>query len=218
MKLLLTSAGITNNSIAQALSELAGKPLNELSILFIPTAANPVIEDKNWLINNLTQIQEQQFKQIDILDISGLTKTEWLPHFEAANILCFGGGNEQYLAKVMRDSGVAESLPEFLKNKIYVGISAGSMVMGQFLPHDLMKVVYPEESFEVLAPQLAFVDCLFLPHLNSEYFTQVRKDVLDSLKSQFSYPLYACDDNTALKIVDGNIEIVSEGDCYTFKP
>ena len=217
MKLLLTSAGITNNFIAQAVTDLVGKPAEQTSVLFVPTAANSFVDDKGWLIDNLAEFKNQNFKRIDILDIAGLPKTEWLPHVEAADLICFGGGNEQYLAQAMRNSGLAEMLPELLKSKVYMGISAGSMVMGQFLPHDLMKVVYPEESFEELALPFGYVDFIFVPHLNSEYFQHVRKDVLESLKSQYAHPVYACDDETALKIVDRNVETVGEGEVLRFE-
>ena len=212
MKLLLTSSGITNTSIAEVIVELVGKLAKEISVLFIPTAANTFTDDKGWLIDNLVEFQKQGYKQIDILDIAGLSKEEWLPHFEIADLVCFGGGDEQYLAKVMSESGVAAMLPELLKKKVYMGISAGSMVMGQFLPYDLIKVVYPEESFEGLSPSLAYVDCLFIPHLNSDFFAHVRREVLEPLKSQFTHPLYACDDNSALKVVDGHIEKVGTGE------
>lgn len=212
MKLLLTSAGITNKSIAESVISLVGKPAGEISVLFIPTAANTVGGDKGWLIDNLDDFKKQEYKSVDILDIAGVPEKVWRPRMETADLICFGGGNEQYLAKIMRESSVDKVLPELLKNRVYMGISAGSMVVGQFLSHDLMKVVYPEEVFEELSQPLAYVDCLFIPHLNSDYFTQVRKEVLEKYKADFTSSLYACDDNSALKIVDGNIEVVSEGE------
>lgn len=213
MKLLLTSAGITNKSIAKAVIDLVGKPASEISVLFIPTAANTVEGDKVWLIDNLSEFKKQEYKSLDILDIAGVPEKVWRPRMKAVDLICFGGGNEQYLAKVIRESGIDKVLPELLKTRVYTGISAGSMVVGQFLSHDLMKVVYPEEVFEELSESLAYVDCLFIPHLNSDYFTQVRKGVLEKHKADFNFPLYACDDDSALKIVDGNIEVVSEGEC-----
>ncbi len=212
MKLLLTSAGITNDHIAKAVVELVGKPANEICALFIPTAANSFVDDKTWLIDNLVEFQKQQFKRIDILDIAGLSKEEWLPHLEAADLICFGGGNEQYLAKAMRDTGLADMLPELLKTKVYMGISAGSMVMGQFLTHDLMSIVYPEESFEELAHPFGYVDFIFVPHLNSDYFQHVRKENLESNKAHYAHPVYSTDDHTALKVVDGKVDIVGEGE------
>jgi dipeptidase E len=140
-----------------------------------------------------------------------------MPHFEAADLLCFGGGNEQYLAKVLRDSGVVDVLPKLLETRVYMGISAGSMVAGQFLPRELLQVVYPEEAFPALAPPLAFVELLFAPHLNSEYFSHVRKEVLEPLAPQFEFPLYACDDRSALTVIDGVITPVGDGETLLIK-
>ncbi len=211
MKFLLTSAGIKNKSLVKALTDLVGKPANEISVIFIPTAANTVEGDKDWLIDNLNDLK-REYKSVDILDIAGVPQKIWQPRMESSDLICFGGGNEQYLAKVMRESGVDKVLPELLKTRVYMGISAGSMVVGQFLSYDLIKIVYPEEVFEELAKPLAYVDCLFIPHLNSEYFTQVRKEILEKHKADLNFPVYACDDNSGLKIVDGKIEVVSEGE------
>ena len=209
MKLLLTSGGITNKSIADAALELVGKPASETNVVFIPTAANPNAGEKEWLIDNLVEFKDQHYKSVDIVDIA-LPRELWLARLEAADLMCFGGGSEQYLAKVMQDSGLAELLPELLKTRVYAGISAGSMVAGQFLSHELMEVVYPEEIYEELAPPLGLVNILFLPHLNSDFFTHVRADVLESL-GPFNHPLYALDDQSALKIVDSEISVVTEG-------
>jgi dipeptidase E len=93
MKLLLTSAGITNKSIADALLDLAGKPFEETSVAFVPTASNVEKGDKGWLIDNLVQLQRLNFKQIDIVDISAVPENIWKPRLEEADILFFGGGN-----------------------------------------------------------------------------------------------------------------------------
>ena len=95
-----------------------------------------------------------------------------------------------------------------------MGISAGSMVAGQFLSPELLKIVYPEDNFDgELEPALGLVNCNFIPHLNSSSFPQARKEILQSLEN-LTVPLYALDDQSALKIVDGNIEIVSEGEYF----
>ena len=210
MKLLLTSAGIKNKSIAKAVIDLVGKPADEISVLFIPTAANTEVGDKGWLIDNLIEFKNQNYKSVDILDVASVSEENWRSRMEAVDLICFGGGNEQYLMKVIREIGIDKVLPGLLKTKVYMGISAGSMVVGQFLSNDLMKVVYPEEVFEELSTPLAYVDCLFIPHLNSEYFTQVRREVLEKYKNDFNFPLYALDDNSAIKVVDGKVEVISE--------
>ena len=216
MKLLLTSAGITNPTIAGSILELAGKPAKDIAVAFVPTAANPIAGDKEWLIENLAEFTAQHYKSVDVVDIAW-PRELWLPRLEAADLLCFGGGSEQYLAQVMQSSGLAPLLPGLLETRVYMGISAGSMVMGRFLSHDLMKIVYPEEVYEELAAPLGLVDLLYIPHLNSSFFTHVREETLESLKARFAYPLYACDDQSALKVIDGYVERIGEGNTLVFE-
>lgn len=211
MKFLLTSAGITNTLIEKVLLELVGKPASEISVAFVPTAASVISDDKGWLIENLNDFKDCGFKSIDIVDISAVPKENWQKRFETADVLCFGGGDEQYLVKVMRYTGAAEALPELLKTRVYMGISAGSMVVGKLLPEKLIRTILPEEIFEGNDLGLALVDCTILPHYNSDYFAHLREGLLRSLEAQFTSTVYALDDSSALKIVDSKIEVVSEG-------
>ena len=87
MKLLLTSGGITNKSIAEALWELVGKKPEDTSLVFVPTASNVEVGDKGWLIEDLKNLQKQNFRSIDIADISALPKEVWLPKFQKVYIL-----------------------------------------------------------------------------------------------------------------------------------
>lgn len=73
MKLLLTSGGITNGTIAKALEGLLTKPKQESGIAFIPTAANVEEGDKDWLINDLHTLNNEGYKYVDIVDISAIT-------------------------------------------------------------------------------------------------------------------------------------------------
>ncbi len=212
MKLLLTSAGIQNQSIAKAVLDLTGLPASKINLVFIPTAANVVEGDKGWLIDDLTHFKQQGYKFIDIVDIAAIPRNIWQPRLEAANLFCFGGGNEQYLARILRESGLRDLLPGLLKTRVYMGVSAGSMVAGQFISRESLQIIYPEEKFEgELEPTLNFVNCNIIPHLNSPCFPQRKKEILKSLKNR-NVPLYALDDQSALKIIDEKIEVVTEGE------
>lgn len=216
MKLLLTSAGIQNDSIAKAVLELAGIPADKVKLVFIPTAANVEDGDKGWLIDDLKHFQEQGYKSIDIIDIAAVPEDIWLPRLKESNVICFGGGNELYLARILGESGLKELLPDLLKTRVYIGISAGSMVAGTFLPRNLLEVVFPEYQLDgKLEDTLGFVNCNFIAHLNSPYFPNKTKEVLGALKG-LEVPLYGLDDQSALKVVDGKIDIVSEGEVTVF--
>ncbi len=212
MKFLLTSAGIGNIKIEKALFELLGKPASETSVAFVPTAATMVADDKSWLISDFQAFVERGFKSVDIVDISAVPKENWLKRFEAADLLCFGGGDEQYLVKMMRESGLAEMLPELLKSKVYMGVSAGSMVVGRLLPSELTKELWPEESFVGNEEGIGLFDFSILPHLNSDYFAHLRIPLIETLTHRFPQTVYALDDASALKIVDDQIEVVTEGE------
>ena len=97
MKLLLTSAGIKNKSIVNALSGMVGKKLSETSLVFIPTASNVEKGDKSWLIDDLINLKKQGFKSIEIADISAIDEKLWKLKFEKADILYFEGGNTFHL-------------------------------------------------------------------------------------------------------------------------
>lgn len=213
MKLLLTSGGLTNQAIADALIELVSKKASEISIAFVPTAANVEVGDKGWLIDDLSNIKKQNFKSIDIVDIAALAKDQWLPRLEFADVLFFSGGNEQYLARVMQEVGFIDVVANLLQIRVYAGISAGSMVAGKFLSPELLKIVYPNDVIpEKPLATLALFEGVFIPHLNSEYFPHVRKETIEPLQNISPDPIYALDDQCALKIVDGKIEVVGGGE------
>ena len=118
MKLLLTSGGITNKSIEKGLSELVEKPFSKLHLTFIPTAANIEKGDKSWLVEDVYNFKKLGFASFDIIDISAVSKSIWLPSFNKADILIFGGGNVYHLLKWIKKSGLENILPELLKTKV----------------------------------------------------------------------------------------------------
>ncbi len=213
MKLLLTSGGITNKSIAKALFELVGKKPEETSLVFIPTAANVEMGDKSWFIDDLMNLKKQNFKSIDIADISAVDKKIWLPKFEAADVLFFEGGDSAHLMKWMNQSGLVSILPDLLKTKLYVGLSAGSMVTCKSLLMRTLKTIYGEDTLNKFEnPQaLGFVDFYFFPHLNSPHFTKRLEPIIREATKGMSEKIYVLDDQSALKVVDGKVEAISEG-------
>jgi dipeptidase E len=212
MKLLLTSSGITNKSIADALFSLTEKKPEDTTVVFIPTASNVETGDKDWLINDLLNLKKLNFKSIEITDISAIDEKIWKPSIERADVLFFEGGNTYHLMEWLNKSGLAKMLPEFLKDKVYVGVSAGSMVTNKDLALKLSQIVYGEDlekDYEMNG--LNYVDFYFLPHLNSKYFVNLREDFIRNTVKDMSEKIFVLDDDSALKIVDGKIEVISEG-------
>lgn len=212
MKLLLTSDGITNKSIANALFDLVGKKPEDTSLIFVPTASNVEKGDKGWLIDDLINLKKQNFKLIDIADISAVDEKIWKSKFEKADVLFFEGGNTYHLMEWINKSGLIRLLPEMLKTKVYVGVSAGSMVTNSDLALKISQMVYEEDLDKTEDMKgLGYVDFYFLPHLNSEYFKKLRESTIREVTQGMKERIYAMDDDSALKIVDGKVEVISEG-------
>lgn len=212
MKLLLTSAGLSNKSISDALLELTERPFAELNLAFIPTAANVAMGDKSWMIDDLVNCKKLGFKAIDIVDISAIPKELWLPRLQAVDVLLVEGGDASYLMHWMEASGLKEILPEMLETKVYVGISAGSIIMGRGLDSGMVGELY----LEVVAnPEkddgMGIINALIRPHLNSPDYSKINLDYMEKISKESPDTFYAIDDNTAIKIVDGNVEVISEG-------
>lgn len=213
MKFLLTSAGIINPSIEKAFFELVDKKAQDITLTFIPTAANIEEGDKGWLITDLYNLKNLGFKCIDIVDISALVPEIWKPRLELADVFVFSGGNTFHLMYWLKKSGLVNLLPELLKTRVYVGISAGSMVTTQDLVLSQSKQLYYENLPNNYTNEgLGFFNFHFRPHLNSPDFPNVRREFLQKMAKELKDPIYALDDQSALKILDEKIEVISEGE------
>lgn len=227
MKLLLTSGGITNDLIARALEDLVGKPAATIRIAFIPTAAHAERSEKDWLINDLHRLLERGY-HVDIIELTALTTDELRQALEPTDVIFVGGGNSFYLSYWMQKSGLANMLPELLKNKVYAGISAGSMMAGSSLVLASQAIKNPvalkNEDYDELGPKgqssgvtLKLIDLIFRPHLNSRFFSMANIETLEEKTKDLDATVYALDDNSALKVVNGRVEAVSEGDWKAFR-
>src|SRR5690242_12976397 len=138
MKLLLTSAGIKNTSIHDALVELLGKPIADSNALCIPTAGYGHPQVKPFRAWRFISGQEPEcpmtelgWKSLGVLELTALPsidKERWVTWVREADVLLVNGGDAVYLGHWMRQSGLADLLP-LLDKTVWVGLSAGSMVM-----------------------------------------------------------------------------------------
>ena len=209
MKLLLTSAGLTNPSIVTALQKLLGKPLKGIKLAFVPTAANVEPGEKSWLVEDYQNCLKAGF-ELDIVDISAIDQAILRPRLEAAKVLFFGGGNTFHLMHWMKQSGLVELLPKLLETRIYIGLSAGSCMAGPTIYNSVQNLfdeTYPLEIKE----GLGLVDFQFIPHLNSLQFPKIREEQLRQAAKSISESVYALDDQSALVVDEGKVAVVSEG-------
>jgi dipeptidase E len=214
LKLLLTSGGITNPSIHSALLELLGKPIEECDALCIPTAQwghqmlGPT-SVRGFVAGEPPRLMTAMgWSSVGVLELSALPtigKERWIPWVEAADVLLVDGGDATYLCHWMRESGFADLMPS-LTEKVWVGLSAGSMVMTPRIGDDF--VSWPG------APDdrtLGLVDFSIFPHLDHEMMPDNTLAEAERWAAGIGGPAYAVDDDTAFKVVDGTVEVVSEG-------
>lgn len=227
MKLLLTSGGITNDSLKQAFLELVGKLPKDIKVAFIPTAGLIDADDKGWLINDLYRIKEIGV-YIDIVDIAQLSEDEWMPRVEMADVIFVGGGNSYYLSYWMQKSGLMAQLSRLLETRVYAGISAGSMVVGDNLRTSslaLSRGILEDDEYDELGPTgrssaktAGLVNFVIRPHLNSRFFPKITGELVEKVAKDLGVPIYAIDDQSAVKVNGKNIEIISEGEWKLYNP
>ena len=161
----------------------------------------------------MINLKKQNFKSIEITDISAVDESVWKPKLEKADVLFFEGGYTYHLMKWLNKSSLAKMLLELLKNKVYVGVSAGSMVTNKKLVFKISQITYREhlkylDKVKEMSG-LNFVDFYFLPHLNSH--KELKENFIRRILKGMSEKIYALDDNSALKIIDEKIEVISKG-------
>ncbi len=223
MKLLLTSAGIKNASIHDALVDLLGKPIAESSALCIPTAiyAFPGGAGSAWrLISGraASPLCELGWKSLGVLELTALPSIDeeriGSTVVQETDALLVGGGDPLYLCYWMRQSGLADLLPS-LRETVYVGVSAGSLVMA---PNVGEEFVYGNPPTTGGDRALGLVDFAMFPHLDHEDMPDHSMANAERWAAGMSVPAYAIDDQTAIKVIDGTVEVVSEGHWKLFTP
>jgi dipeptidase E len=223
MKLLLTSAGIKNTSIHDALVDLLGKSIAETDALCIPTAsyAHPMAgPGRAW---NFISGQEPRcpmtelgWKSMGVLELTALPSLDedlWVPLVKETAVLLVNGGDALYLCHWMRQSGLADLMPS-LQNTVWVGLSAGSMVMTPRIGEDFVQWRPPTGDDTTLG----IVDFSICPHLAQDGMPGNSMAEAERWAAEIPSPAYAIDDETAIKVVDGTVEVVSEGHWKLFTP
>ena len=224
MKYLLTSAGIKNASIHEALVELLGKPIAECDALCIPTAVygHPMAGPRNaW---RFISGQEPRcpmvglgWKSLGVLELTALPSLDeerWVPLVRATDVLLVEGGDAAYLCHWMRASGLADLLPS-LRETVWVGLSAGSMVMTPRIGEDFVYEWKPPTGSDSM---LGVVDFAIFPHLDHPALPENTMADAERWAAGMPVPSYAIDDQTAIQVVDGAVEVISEGHWKRFAP
>jgi dipeptidase E len=213
VKLLLTSGGVTNPSIHRALVDLLGKPVRDSAALCIPTAqwGHPmcgpssvrgfVSGEPPW--GGMTSMDWKSQGVLELTALRSIGEERWIPWVREADVLLVDGGDATYLCHWMRQSGLADLLPS-LRETVWVGVSAGSMVMTPRIGAYFVEWPYAPDD-----KTLGVVDFSIFPHLN--VFPSNTLAEAERWAAEIANPAYVIDDDTAITVVDGAVEVVSEG-------
>jgi dipeptidase E len=235
VKLLLTSSGISNQSIHDVLVDLLGKPVAESSALFVPTAIYPFPGGAASAFqavsgNAKSPLCGLGWKSVGILELTALPSIDeevWAAAVREADALLVWGGDPVYLSYWMKHSGLAGLLPSLRPEMVYVGVSAGSIATasmfgetyfaapkcsGERLSSEDLVFTRPEGEITmtlVMAEGAGLVDFAIIPHV--EYDDHLDVANAEKWAGRLPVPTYAIDDETAVKVIDGTVEVVSEG-------
>ena len=230
MKFLLTSGGISNDSIRTTLVDLLGKPIAESSALCIPTALHANTNGPAMIArlirgetntapfpDGYTSMCELGWKSLGVLELTALPSIDeerWRPLVQETDALLVEGGDPLYLCYWMRQSGLADLLPELGRETVYVGLSAGSMVMAPSIGEDFVRWKPPTGGDRTLG----LVDFSMFPHLDHPSMPDNSMANAEKWAAGMPVPSYLIDDQTAIQVVDGVVEVVSEGHWKRFTP
>ncbi|MFC4150463.1 Type 1 glutamine amidotransferase-like domain-containing protein [Micromonospora mangrovi] len=228
MKFLLTSAGIRNPSISAALVDLLGKSIAESSALVIPTGVYPFPGGAGRAWQAISgkaphPMCDLGWKSLGVLELTALPtirEENWVPAVREADALLVWGGDVLYLTYWMRESGLADLLPS-LDSSVYVGMSAGSIAVTPYncdAEFDLDFVPVGSDMAAGADRALGLLDFTLYPHLDCEGMEDATAANIEKWASGIPVPTYAIDDDTAIKVVDGAVEVVSEGNWRLFNP
>jgi dipeptidase E len=220
MKLLLTSAGVKNASIHDALAGLLGKPTADCDALCIPTAlyGHPYAGPRQaWRCisgqETGTPTVGLGWKSMGVLELTALPsldRARWVPLVEEVDVLLVEGGDAAYLSHWVRASGLADLMPS-LHDTVWVGVSGGSMALTPRIGPEFVSWDSPEGD-----RTLGVVDFSIFPHLDNPDLPANTLAAAERWAAQVAGPAYAIDDETAIRVVDGAVDVVSEGHWQSF--
>ncbi|MDH6130498.1 Type 1 glutamine amidotransferase-like domain-containing protein [Kitasatospora sp. GP82] len=216
MELLLTSSGLCNETLRDALRDILGKPFGSANVVYIPTASVAEPGDHGWLVADMSRLHGLGWREFDVLELNGLPRRMVLDRLLHADVIYVGGGNHYHLARSITGSDLADGFLEALESRVYVGVSAGSMIFSRNLTEHSADVIGDAADLRVLGattmePPFGLFDWYLKPHLYSSDFPERDDAWADRIAARADFPIYLIDDETAIRVSDDKVDVISEG-------
>jgi dipeptidase E len=242
MKLLLTSSGITNRTIETALVDLLGKPIAEAKALVVPIGVYPFTGGP-WYAwypiggpkaANLTQLGWKALGLLEPSVLPSIDRANWLPAIEEADAILVWGGDPLFISYWMEKSGLTDLLPALPGNRVYVGVSAGAIATARLFaetysspraaagePLTSEDIILPDGDIRttlVTAKGMGLTDFAIIPHFRNPNHRDASPANAEAWAARLPVPVYAIDEDSAIKVDNGRVEVVSEGQWQLFTP
>ncbi|HEX6258660.1 MAG TPA: Type 1 glutamine amidotransferase-like domain-containing protein [Candidatus Saccharimonadales bacterium] len=204
MKLILSSAGFATPEIIAKAEELTRKNRRHISVAVI-NEGYAVEHDNNlrWVLDDLIQVRDAFGGNLELVNLLALDRSTVKRRIMKHDIVYVVGGHTDYLMTVFKKTGFAGLLPTLLKDKVYVGSSAGAMVLGCRVSTAAYRRLYGESQDFGVREYLKLVDFAIKPHLNNRLFPANRKDVLLKISQDYKGELYGLADDAAIVVHNG---------------
>ena len=215
--MLLTSAGIQNDTLKSALADLVGKRFAATRLVFIPTASVAAAGDHGWLLEDMNRLHGLGWREFDILELNGLPAPMVRDRLRHADVIYVEGGNHYHLANSVTANGLATDLADILESKVYVGVNAGSMIFSRNLSARTGEAFSEQDDLQILGETparspLGLFDWYLKPHMNSRSFPNRTPKWYEKAAAQLDFPVYAIDDDSAIRVRGDQTDVVSAGE------
>jgi dipeptidase E len=216
--MLLTSNGIRNDKLRSALADLIGKRFGSAKVVFVPTASAAQAGDHGWLVEDLSRLYALRWQELNVLDLNSLPAPLVLERLRNADVIYVEGGNHYHLANSIAVHGFAAELTDLLESKVYVGVSAGSMIFSRNLSERTGEAFDEQDDLRILGEARAqayspvgLFDWYLKPHLNSRGFPGRTPAWFEKAAAHLDFPVYAVDDDSAVRVRGDVVDVVSDG-------
>ncbi|MET7479761.1 Type 1 glutamine amidotransferase-like domain-containing protein [Streptomyces sp. NPDC005648] len=222
MDLLLTASGLRNETLREALRDMLGKPFEAANVVFVPTASVAEAGDHGWLVEDMSRLHGLGWREFDVLELNGLPRRMVLDRLLHADVIYVEGGNHYHLARSITGNDLADGFLAALESRVYVGVSAGSMIFSRNLTEHSADVIGDTADLHALGattvqPPFGLFDWYLKPHLHSPHFPERDDAWADRIVARADFPIYFIDDETAVRVQDDKTTVVSEGS-WRFHP
>ncbi len=208
MKLILASEGFYTEEIVAKCEELVGKPRNAINITVINEGYAVKRDNLRWVLVNLNDVVKNFGGKLELVNLLALDRETIRERITEADVIFVVGGSADYLMTVFNKTGFTKLLPELLKNKVYVGSSAGSMVMGKRLPTAIYEKLYEKKDEYTVKSYMEIVNFSIIAHLDSAKYPNRKVMLMEAVKENTNFTIYGLQDDNAIIINGGSLTTI----------